>query len=134
MGKFKRWLIKTFTGIYGIDNLYFVFFGAAVLLIILNMFFRHWAFWIAEVAVMFFMLFRALSHNIPARRRENEAFFGFFRNIKKSFRLQKNRFRDRKTHIYRKCPNCKAVLRLPKLKDKQKKTVVCPRCSRNFKV
>ena len=132
MGKFKRWLMKTFTGIYGIDNLYFLLFGLSTLLIILNVFFRHWAIWIAEALVIVYMLFRAFSHNINARRRENDAVFGLFKKVKGFFKLQKNRFRDRKTHIYRKCPKCKAVLRLPKAKGD--KVAVCPRCGKHFKV
>lgn len=132
MGKFKRWLTKTFTGIYGIDNLYFVLFGLSMLLIILNIFLKHYLVMIAEFLVIAFMLFRAFSHNIKARRRENDAVFGLFRKIKGFFKLQKNRFRDRKTHIFRKCPKCKAVLRLPKAKGE--KVAVCPRCGKHFKV
>ena len=132
MGRFKRWLLKTFTGVYGIDNLYFVLFGVSVFLIVLNMIFNHWAIVIAEFAVIAYMLFRAFSHNIVARRRENEAVFGFFRKVKGFVKLQQNRFRDRKTHIFRKCPQCKAVLRLPKAKGK--KIAVCPRCGKHFKV
>lgn len=132
MGKFKRWLLKTFTGIYGIDNLYFVLFGISVFFIFLNLFIGHWIIWLAQMLTIAYMLFRALSHNITARRRENEAFFGFFRKIKGFFKLQKNRFHDRKTHIFRKCPKCKAVLRLPKAKGK--KVAVCPRCGNHFKV
>ena len=129
MGKFKRWLTKTFTGIYGIDNLYFVLFGLSMLLIILNIFLKHYLVMIAEFLVIAFMLFRAFSHNIKARRRENDAVFGLFRKIKGFFKLQKNRFRDRKTHIFRKCPKCKAVLRLPKAKGE--KVAVCPRCGKH---
>ena len=71
------------------------------------------------------MLCRMFSRNIAKRRRENEKFCGFFK-------LWKNKFRDRKTHVYRKCPSCKAVLRLPKAKGKH--TVVCPRCKNRFEV
>ena len=71
------------------------------------------------------IFFRMFSRNIAKRRRENERFCGFFKLIR-------NRFRDRKTHVYRKCPKCKAVLRLPKAKGKH--TVVCPRCRERFQV
>ena len=71
------------------------------------------------------IFFRMFSRNVAKRRRENETFCGFFR-------LLRNRFRDRKTHVYRKCPKCKAVLRLPKAKGKH--TVVCPRCKERFGV
>ena len=74
------------------------------------------------IVVIFFRIF---SRNIQKRRRENEKFCGFFK-------LLRNRFRDRKTHVYRKCPKCKAVLRLPKAKGKH--YVVCPRCKERFQV
>lgn len=74
------------------------------------------------IALIFFRMF---SRNILKRRRENERFCGFFK-------LLRNRFRDRKTHVYRKCPKCHAVLRLPKAKGKH--SVVCPRCRERFQV
>lgn len=132
MNKFKNWLRRTFVGIYGIDNLYFVLFGVEVFLIILNLFLRTWIIYIPLVATMGYMLWRAMSHNYTARRKENDWFFGKVKRVKNFFKLQKNRFKDRKTHIYRKCPKCKAVLRLPKAKGKH--TAVCPRCKNHFDV
>ena len=69
------------------------------------------------------VIFRSLSRNVAKRRKENERFCGFFT-------LWKNKIRDRKTHVYRKCPSCKAVLRLPKAKGKH--SVICPRCKNRF--
>ena len=77
------------------------------------------------IALIFFVFYRMFSRDIAKRRRENEGFFGFFK-------LMKNKRRDRKTHVYRKCPKCRAVLRLPKAKGKH--TVVCPRCHERFEV
>ncbi len=130
--KIKRWLKKVFYGIYGIDDLYLVLSGVLIFLIILNALIKFWGIWLLEIATLVYMIFRAMSHNIPARRRENIAFFGFMKRVGGFFRLTQNRFRDRKTHIYRKCPKCKAVLRLPKAKGKH--TVVCPKCSNRFEV
>ena len=51
------------------------------------------------------------------------------------FKEKKNTYRQHKaarTHIYKKCPNCHAVLRLPRRKGKH--TTVCPNCSKEFKV
>lgn len=71
------------------------------------------------------VIFRTMSRNIAKRRAENQKFTGFFK-------LRKNKWRDRKTHVYRKCPSCKAVLRLPKAKGKH--NVVCPKCRNRFEV
>lgn len=80
---------------------------------------------VISAVLVVWMFFRMFSRNIAKRRRENERFCGFFK-------LRRNMFRDRKTHVYRKCPQCKAVLRLPKAKGKH--TVVCPRCKNRFEV
>lgn len=82
-------------------------------------------YYVGTVAMIIWMFFRMFSRNIAARRRENDKFCGFFK-------LRRNKFRDRKTHVYRKCRNCNAVLRLPKAKGKH--FVVCPRCKNRFEV
>ena len=78
-----------------------------------------------QLLVLFYWIFRVFSRNVVKRRREVDRFFGFFRN-------KRNRFRDRKTHVYKKCPHCKAMLRLPKKKGKH--TVCCPACRERFSV
>ena len=82
-------------------------------------------YYVGTVAMIIWMFFRMFSRNIAARRRENDKFCGFFK-------LRRNKFRDRKTHVYRKCRSCNAVLRLPKAKGKH--FVVCPRCKNRFEV
>ena len=83
------------------------------------------AYYLITTAMIVWMFFRMFSRNIAARRRENERFCGFFK-------LRQNKFRDRKTHVYRKCHACGAVLRLPKAKGSH--FVVCPRCKNRFEV
>ncbi len=132
MNKFKQWLGRVLYGIYGFDKLYFVLFGVWVFFMILNLFLRFWGILLIEALIIGYMMFRVLSHNIVARRRENDAVMGFFRRIQGWFKLQKVRFRDRKTHVYKKCPKCGAVLRLPKRKGVN--TAGCPRCKNKFEV
>lgn len=78
-----------------------------------------------QYALLFYDLFRVFSKNVQKRRQEVDRFYGFFRNLK-------NRFRDRKTHVYRKCPSCRANIRLPKKKGSH--TVCCPACRKRFDV
>lgn len=80
---------------------------------------------IAIFSLVCYTLYRVMSRKIAKRRAENEKFCNFFK-------LRRNKFRDRKTHVYRKCPECKAVLRLPKAKGRH--SVVCPRCKKHFEV
>ena len=79
-----------------------------------------------------FYLFRSFSKNLPARAAENEKYERIRGRIVRFFRLQKDRFRDRKTHVYRKCPKCGAVLRLSRRGGTH--TAVCPRCGNRFQV
>ncbi len=132
MNKIKNFFKKIFVDIYGIDNLYFVLFGIALILILINVFVKHFLIYIPIVFVLFFMIFRALSHNHTARRRENYMFFNFFRKSRSLVRLQINKFKDRKTHVYKKCPKCHAVVRLEKIKGKR--SAVCPKCQSQFMI
>ena len=133
MGNFKNKLYRFLYGRYGNDALnkfllwvyvIWVLAGAAIELFTNSVWFSVF-YWISSLALAIWMLSRSFSRNIAARRKENERFCNFFR-------LRKNKRRDRKTHVYRKCPECKAVLRLPKAKGKH--FVICPRCKNRFKV
>lgn len=132
MKRFFEKILNFFRRSYGIDNLYFVLFGVAAFLLILNLFLHSWIVWILEVAVIGYMLFRTFSSKKAKRAAENDAFFGFIRRIGGFFRSRKNRFRDRKQYIYKKCPKCRAVLRLRR--EKGKHTVICPACKNKFQV
>lgn len=133
MGKFKNKLYRFMYGRYGTDTLstvlLYVYFAFVLICTVVSIFVRALWFsifyYVVATALVVWMLSRMFSRNIAARKRENDKFCGFFK-------LRKNKFRDRKTHVYRKCPSCKAVLRLPKAKGKH--FVVCPRCKNRFEV
>lgn len=133
MGKFKNKLYSFMYGRYGTDTLnkvlLWVYVAWILLYTVLSLFVDSIYFtviyWITTAALAFWMFFRMFSRNIAARRRENERFC-------RPFKLMRNKHRDRKTHVYRKCKTCKAVLRLPKAKGKH--SSVCPRCKNRFEV
>ena len=85
-----------------------------------------------QLALILFSIFRIFSRNLPARRRENAWYLRRVGAVKGFFKLQKSKHRDRKTHVYRKCKQCKSVLRLPRQKGKH--AVRCPRCQHRFDV
>ena len=103
--------------------LYFVFF-------IINIFVRSAIISLIQLVIIGYVFFRMMSRNIYKRQRENRRFCSIGRGIKGKFTLLKNEWRDRKTHVYHKCPKCKSVLRLPRIKGKH--TVNCPRCHERF--
>lgn len=88
---------------------------------------------LADILLIYF-IFRSFSKRIDRRIMENTVFVRFFsqlfRKIGKPFQDLCCRFRDRKTHIYLKCPGCKQNLRLPRGKGKLK--VTCPKCKTEF--
>lgn len=133
MGKFKNKLYSFMYGRYGSDKLnqvllityVVILFVYSVLSFFISSVWFDLAVWLVSISFVVTIFYRMFSRNIAKRRKENEKFCGFFR-------LRKNKFKDRKTHVYRKCPKCGAVLRLPRAKGKH--TVVCPRCKNRFTV
>lgn len=79
-----------------------------------------------------YIFFRAFSRNLVTRQAENYRYIQFETKIKSFFSLQKSKIRDRKTHVFKKCPRCKAVLRLKKIKGKHR--AACPKCGNSFDV
>ena len=139
---FEQWKNKTYRfmyGRYGGDTLnkvlLWTYLGVAVAYFISTLCISgdairtRWIVWAAYMVVSTLLLVvvvcRMFSRRIAKRRQENQRFCGFFKLIR-------NRIRDRKTHVYRKCPKCGAMLRLPKARGKH--TVVCPRCRERFRV
>lgn len=120
-------------GRYGTDTLGNVMLVTYIVIILLYTFISFFvssiwfdvAVWLVSAALAITVFYRMFSRQVAKRKKENDKFCGFFR-------LRKNKFKDRKTHVYRKCPDCKAVLRLPKAKGKH--SVVCPRCKNKFTV
>lgn len=128
---FKYRLMQFMSGRYGVDSLFYVIFGVAAVLSIINCFIRSLILQIIVYAIVVFAFFRMMSRNIEARRRENQ----WFNKTKIMFVNKRNIRRQRKadySHIYKKCPRCHAVLRLPRRKGKH--TTVCPKCNKQFKV
>ncbi len=133
MGKFKNRLQRFFYGRYGYDTLgktlLWVYVGILLIYTVIALFvpdpLLYVLYLLLSTALFVYIIFRVMSRNIEKRRRENERFCRFFK-------MRRNRFRDRKTHVYRTCPRCHATLRLPKAKGVH--TVVCPRCRERFEV
>ena len=128
---FRYRIMQFMSGRYGTDNLTYALLTVAVVLAVVNIFVRSYILQLLVYAVVFYALCRVFSRNIEARRRENV----WFKN-KMGIVKQKKEFYNRKKsdvlHIYKKCPACKAILRLPRRIGVHK--TVCPRCSKEFTV
>lgn len=133
--KFQRFMY----GRYGIDQLYrgllWIYFAILIISAILGRAVDYRIYTILSVAglaIVVFAFFRVFSKNIQKRRSENAKWLVFENMVKKQFRLLRDRWKFRKTHIFRKCPKCKAILRLKKIKGSH--NVTCPHCRENFKI
>ena len=98
----------------------------------LNIFLRTWILSALGLVFAILPLLRMLSKNLPARAKEEMKYQQIKKRISDKIKLLKNRWRDRKTHVYISCPFCKNTLRLPKKKGKH--GVICPCCKKDFNV
>ncbi len=139
---FRSRIAKFLYGRYGADQLYNFLFVVQIILLFLgaiftvlgmvSQVFTYLSFVLYLVAIGLFVwtVFRCLSRNIVKRRKENLAFLAL--KSKLMGRGKANRPTDTTSHIFRACPKCKAVLRLPRTEGKH--TVKCPKCEHRFKV
>ena len=135
MGFFGRWrerIARFMIGRYGIDTLYHFLMVLCFILILINLSAQSLVISLIEFALLIYATFRALSRNIYKRQRENLFFLKITEKPREFFKLLKCKFRNRKTHVYKRCPSCKNNLRLPKSKGKH--TVVCPCCQNRFDI
>lgn len=132
MNKLMYKMANFFQGRYGIDELYKFLFILFWIIAILSIFIRNPIIYLLEILICVFMFYRSLSRNIYKRQSENMKYLKMRDKVKGKITLQKRKWSERKTHIYRKCPNCKAEIRLPKKKGKH--VCTCPRCKKDFEV
>ncbi len=84
------------------------------------------------IAMAAIVIFRFLSRKIFKRSAENDKYLKLKNGSTEFFHLQKLRYKERKTNVYKKCPHCKKVMRLARVGGKH--TVRCPMCGGTFKV
>ena len=132
---FRERVARFMAGRHGIDRLYHFLIAICFILIAINLFVPapySYIISLIESALFAYTIFRVMSKNVYKRQQENERFIKFADKPKQFFNLQKCKRRDKKTHVYKKCPSCRNNLRLPKQKGEH--TVVCPCCKTRFDV
>ena len=115
-------------GRYGCDKLSYHLIWASFVACLISLFALRKVFSAVYILLFVFAVFRVFSKNNAKRNKELYAYEKFLSSIRNFFRLQKNKFKDRKTHKYFKC-SCGAVLRVPK--GKGEIIVHCPKCKKS---
>ena len=127
MNKASVWLMnlrdklaRFMYGRYGVDQLYralmikwfVLIFVSFIVQAFTDSWLVHLIFTLVQTVIVVIMFARAFSRNLEKRSRENVKYLEMTKKNRSWFNLQKRRFRERKTHAFRKCPSCKRMLRL----------------------
>ena len=126
----KQRIAAFLRGRYGVDRLGVFTVFLSLLLMFINSFVHSFVLLIIQSAVMGYWIFRCFSKNILARQRENQIFEKYLTKFISFFKLQRFKWRSRKTHVFTKCPKCKVNIRLPR--NKGEHGVRCPKCGNKF--
>ena len=88
--------------------------------------------WLNLISYLLLILtyYRLFSRKIYVRTTENQKYLAFQKKLFGRFSHQKAAFKDRHTHVYFRCPECKQQLRAPKGRGKIK--VTCSNCHQTF--
>lgn len=116
-------------GRYGSDQLNVFLIGLYLVLYLVFVFTRFELLYWVSLLLVFWSLFRMLSRNYEARRKENAKFMRAAGPMIQWFRFQRTIRRD-KDHRYFKCPSCGQQLRVPR--GKGRITVTCRNCGASF--
>ena len=131
---FKERVAAFMYGRNGNDALNFILWTLLLVIVVVHLFVHSWVSWILsgiEILLATTVAFRFFSKN-PRRKRENALVLNCFSAVRRRTVLMRHKWRDRKTHVYKKCPKCKQVLRLPRVSGEH--TAKCPCCGNCFGV
>lgn len=131
--KFRERIARFMIGRYGMDPLGRFLMIAALVLLVLSMFFAgvvNAALWVLGAAALVFCYVRALSRKYDKRRAENDRYLRVKRSVTRWFDSVKTRWSQRKDYRFFRCPSCHALLRVPKGKGRIQLT--CRKCGNRF--
>lgn len=127
MNRLKNWLKKITLGCYGTDQLSLTLLGLGLFLCLVTLPSKSGAIRLIPFIPIVLCYYRVFSKNTYKRQQENFKFIRFYTPILKSCHILQKRLKDRKTHRYFTCPNCKQTLRVPK--GKGNIAITCPKCN-----
>lgn len=129
--KFKNLINNMLYNRNGIDELGLLTIWAYIILSIFNLFTNTFVGDFSALIIAIIVLFRMLSKNIKARQKENNILKKIISFITKPFTNIKRNIND-KDHVYKRCPKCKTVLKLPLPSKKGFNKAKCPKCKKSL--
>jgi len=121
-------------GRYGLDQMGRFLTGAAMVLLVFSLIFNgsifsRAAYYLALV-VLVWAYFRMFSRNTAKRYQENSRFLTLWGKVARPLSRKWAHFKQRKTHVFFKCPSCGQKMRTPR--GQGEKHVTCPKCHTQF--
>ena len=129
--KMRDGLRKLMVGRRGADELSLALLVTGVVLSMLSSITRIGLFYLIGLVAYGFSIYRMFSRRIEKRYAENAEFLTLGRGWRSSRRQFINRVKNLRKYKYFKCPECHALLRLPRKVGEV--TVTCGKCRHAFK-
>lgn len=125
----KAWFQRFMSGRYGSDQFSMFLSILALILLVLGMFVSGILYYVGLI-VLIYSYFRMFSRNIQKRYAENQWYLARSSAVREWFSRLRNRFAQRGTYRYFKCPHCKQAIRIPK--GRGRVSITCPKCGTQF--
>ena len=113
---------------YGFDEFYQFLLYFYIGLFILNIIINSKIIEIIELFIVFIMFYRFFSKNIERRKKENNIYLKLKNKFLTTHKHHKKKYKDKKNHLYKKCPKCKSILKLPLPSKRGIQHAKCPIC------
>ncbi|MBE6145813.1 MAG: hypothetical protein E7171_04250 [Firmicutes bacterium] len=99
-----------------------------IILIIVSIFIKAFLLDLFKFIFLGLIIFRIASKNKIQRQKENKIYLKIVNTLTKPFKNIVRNFKDRKTHVYKKCSKCKTTLKLPLPNKRGINHAKCPEC------
>lgn len=99
-----------------------------IILIIVSIFIKTFLLDLSKFIILGIIIFRISSKNKIQRSKENKIYLKIINTLTKPFQNIIRNFKDRKTHVYKKCSKCKTTLKLPLPNTRGINHAKCPEC------
>lgn len=99
-----------------------------IILIIISLFIKAFLLDLFKFIFLGIIVFRITSKNKIQRQKENKIYLKIVNTLIKPFNNIIRNYKDRKTHVYKKCQKCKTILKLPLPNKRGINHAKCPEC------